>query len=102
MSGLQREVGAHEPHSALDGGEGPGLDSLKVICSQAVWMLCPGGFLALETAGEEQSGLVKDMLSRMVSPEGGSGAFCRIAVVDDCFGVPRFVTAKRSKGTDSC
>ena len=101
MSGLQKEVGSHEPHSALDGGEGPGLDSLAVICSQAVQMLCPGGFLALETAGKEQSGLVKDMLTRMVCPE-GSGAFCRINVVDDCFGIPRFVTARRAKFTDSC
>jgi hypothetical protein len=26
----QAEVGRHEPHGALDGGEGPGLDSLSV------------------------------------------------------------------------
>jgi methylase of polypeptide subunit release factors len=30
MEGLQREVGLHEPHSALDGGPGPGLDSIQV------------------------------------------------------------------------
>lgn len=30
MAGLQLEVGLHEPHSALDGGPGPGLDSLQV------------------------------------------------------------------------
>ena len=50
MSGLQREVGAHEPTSALDGGEGPGMDSLAVICEQAVHRLIPGGFLALEVS----------------------------------------------------
>lgn len=30
MRGLQEEVGRHEPAGALDGGEGPGLDSLQV------------------------------------------------------------------------
>jgi release factor glutamine methyltransferase len=30
MAGLQAEVGRHEPTLALDGGEGPGLDSLEV------------------------------------------------------------------------
>jgi release factor glutamine methyltransferase len=30
MAGLQAEVGQHEPWSALDGGEGPGMDSLEV------------------------------------------------------------------------
>jgi HemK-like putative methylase len=29
MAGLQREVGGHEPAGALDGGPGPGLDSLE-------------------------------------------------------------------------
>ncbi len=48
MVGLQAEVGLHEPHSALDGGPGPGLDSLSVICVQARDLLMPGGFLALE------------------------------------------------------
>ncbi len=48
MAGLQPEVGRHEPHSALDGGEGPGLDSLRAVCREAEEMLAPGGFLALE------------------------------------------------------
>ena len=30
MEALQQEVGLHEPHSALDGGPGPGLDSIQV------------------------------------------------------------------------
>lgn len=30
MSGLQAEVGRHEPHGALDGGDGDGMDSLQV------------------------------------------------------------------------
>lgn len=48
---LQREVGQFEPWLALDGGLGPGLDSLTPICSGAAEMLQPGGFLALETSG---------------------------------------------------
>lgn len=46
--GVQVEVGKHEPWLALDGGEGPGLDSLHTICQEAARFLCPGGFLALE------------------------------------------------------
>ena len=30
MAGLQAEVGRHEPGDALDGGQGPGMDSLEV------------------------------------------------------------------------
>lgn len=48
MAGLQAEVGLHEPHTALDGGPGPGLDSLQPICEQAAAALLPGGFIALE------------------------------------------------------
>jgi release factor glutamine methyltransferase len=48
MAGLQREVGSHEPHGALDGGEGPGLDSLEVICAGAAEMLVWGGYIAIE------------------------------------------------------
>lgn len=46
--GVQVEVGKHEPWLALDGGQGPGLDSLNAICQEAARFLCPGGFLALE------------------------------------------------------
>jgi len=48
MRGLQREVGAHEPHGALDGGEGAGLDSLEAICGGAAEMLVEGGYMAIE------------------------------------------------------
>lgn len=48
---LQKEVGQFEPWLALDGGQGPGLDSLTPICSGAAKHLQPGGFLALETTG---------------------------------------------------
>lgn len=47
----QAEVREYEPWLALDGGQGPGLDSLTVICCEASHMLQPGGFLAVETTG---------------------------------------------------
>jgi methylase of polypeptide subunit release factors len=46
----------HEPRSALDGGEGLGIDCLLSVCMGAVRMLMAGGFLALETGGGEQVG----------------------------------------------
>ncbi len=45
---MQAEVGRHEPSSALDGGEGPGLDSLAPLVEGAAAMLMPGGVMALE------------------------------------------------------
>ena len=50
---LQKEVGQFEPWLALDGGPGLGLNSLIPICSGAAEMLQPGGFLALETTGND-------------------------------------------------
>ncbi|KAG1659661.1 hypothetical protein FOA52_007248 [Chlamydomonas sp. UWO 241] len=114
MAGLQTEVGRHEPATALDGGDGPGLDSLRVICADAVHMLAPGGLLALETAGREQAHAVAAMLAAATAGDapgsarlreavqassGGDGAaaaFGDVAVVDDCYGVARFVTGTRS------
>ena len=46
----------HEPTMALSGGQGMGLGSLNPICSGAADMLRPGGFFALETAGEVKHG----------------------------------------------
>ncbi|GLI67330.1 hypothetical protein VaNZ11_011518 [Volvox africanus] len=71
MRSLQAEVGRHEPIGALDGGEGPGLDSLQALCSEAAAMLAPGGLIALETAGGEQADLVADILrtARVPAPD---------------------------------
>ncbi|WIA33827.1 hypothetical protein OEZ86_006936 [Tetradesmus obliquus] len=94
MQGLQAEVGQHEPWSALDGGPEEGLDSLQVICSGAADMLLPGGFLALETAGSEQAPLVQQLLQEQQA--GGAAAFRDVRVHEDCYGVPRFVSATRN------
>ncbi|KIZ07652.1 methyltransferase [Monoraphidium neglectum] len=90
MEGLQREVGLHEPHSALDGGPGPGLDSIQVICAGAGEMLMDGGYIALETAGDDQAARVKSLLE-------SSGDFEGAGVVADCYGVGRFVEARRRR-----
>eukprot|EP00879_Flechtneria_rotunda_P013559 GHRR01014162.1.p1 GENE.GHRR01014162.1~~GHRR01014162.1.p1 ORF type:complete len:429 (+),score=125.10 GHRR01014162.1:102-1388(+) len=96
MSGLQVEVGGHEPWSALDGGPGNGLGSLQVICEGARDMLAPGGFLALETAGNEQAYLVQQLLHQFVTLS-HVPAFTDVKVHDDCYGIPRFVSATRSQ-----
>lgn len=100
----------------------------QVICEQAVDMLAPGGFLALEvssevlhvltpspalwspqmtcslavpaccqTAGAEQAPLVQQLLQSLREPGAGSScAFTNVTIHEDCYGVPRFVSATRS------
>jgi methylase of polypeptide subunit release factors len=51
-------------------------------------MLVDGGYIAIETAGGEQAHRVRQLLEE-------TGAFESAAVVDDCFGVGRFVEARR-------
>ena len=67
------QVRAHEPWLALDGGDGLGTDALDAVCSGAVALLRPGGFLALETAGGEQAHAVAATL-RMFRADGGNPA----------------------------
>ena len=115
----------HEPHLALHGGEGLGIDCLLPICTGAARLLQPGAFLALETAGGEQAHYIADLLSHMrCSADSGGGAlgaggsmgvaagmgawapgigqageqlaFCDVRVRKDLRGVDRFVTASRS------
>ena len=47
ISGLQAEVGKHEPRVALDGGI-HGMDALLHLCDGAALFLKPGGFFAFE------------------------------------------------------
>lgn len=119
---------SHEPHLALHGGEGLGIDCLLPICTGAARLLQPGGFLALETAGGEQAHYIADLLrhlragvcgggplaggSPLGAPAGGSAAweaggssgggevlaFSDVRVRKDLRGVDRFVTATRSAG----
>ena len=88
MHCLQPEVLEHEPLLALDGGSGSGTESLVDVCFGASVHLQHGGFLALETLGDEQSKLVRDVLLSM-------GSFEKIEILQDYTGVKRFVTALR-------
>ena len=85
---LQPEVALHEPHLALDGGPGDGSAALLDLLGELATALRPGGFVALETDGGDQAEAVARRL-------GDTGAFERVAVTDDCFGVSRFVSAWR-------
>lgn len=64
-------------------------------------------FLALQTAGAQQAPLVQQLLQSLQVPAGGpantqsqSGdgrpAFADVVVHEDCYGVPRFVSATRT------
>lgn len=86
MRHLQAEVRQYEPWLALDGGQGSGLDSLKLICQGAATVLQPGGFLALETTGGSQAQQVISLLQQMQ-------AFDRVQSIPDLAGIHRFVTA---------
>ncbi|KAF3444339.1 hypothetical protein FNV43_RR14030 [Rhamnella rubrinervis] len=87
ISGLQAEVGRHEPKMALDGGVN-GMNDLLHLCKGAASMLKPGGFLAFETNGEKQC---KHLVEYMETNAGG--IFCDVNLVPDFAGVHRFVTA---------
>lgn len=49
ISGLQAEVGKHEPRLALDGGP-DGMEDLLHLLNGAASMLKPGGFFAFEVS----------------------------------------------------
>eukprot|EP00249_Psilotum_nudum_P036057 c6242_g1_i1 orf=320-1711(-) len=84
---VQAEVSKHEPRSALDGGQ-EGMDELMKICEGASWALQAGGYLALETNGGRQAEAVAELLRSM------SGFYFHVVhIVEDCAGIPRFVTA---------
>ena len=88
MKGLQPEVGLHEPHLALDGGNGPGLDSLLPIIQGAATHLIKGGFLVLETNGGDQAVEVAKRLNDSV--------FVDVEILNDYTGVGRFVSARKA------
>ncbi|KAG0570485.1 hypothetical protein KC19_6G166100 [Ceratodon purpureus] len=99
ITGLQAEVGKHEPQSALDGGE-DGMNDLRIICQGSSRALRSGGFLALETNGGKQAESVADLLhslrtlgdfqTNMPVP-----CFQNIRIVPDFAGIMRFVVATR-------
>lgn len=89
ISGLQAEVGRHEPRIALDGGV-HGMDDLLHLCKGAASVLKSGGFFAFETNGEKQC---KHLVEYMETEAGDS--FCNLNIVSDFAGIQRFVTGFR-------
>ncbi|KAG5000426.1 hypothetical protein JHK87_021498 [Glycine soja] len=85
ISGLQAEVGRHEPRVALDGGT-DGMDALLHLCDGAGLMLKPGGFFAFETNGEHQCRALVDYMEN-----NRSGSFCNLEIRADFAGIQRFV-----------
>lgn len=86
ISGLQAEVGRHEPRLALDGGAN-GMDFLFHLCNKAASMLKPGGYFAFETNGEKQCKFLVDHLENDCG-----GSFCDVKIESDFAGLQRFVT----------
>ncbi|KAJ4840544.1 hypothetical protein Tsubulata_047317 [Turnera subulata] len=89
ISGLQAEVGRHEPRIALDGGAG-GMDFLLQLCNGAAAMLKPGGFFALETNGEEHCKFLIDHMQN-----NAARSFHNLNIVNDFAGMQRFVIGFR-------
>ncbi|XP_010907337.2 uncharacterized protein [Elaeis guineensis] len=86
ISGLQAEVGWHEPRLALDGGK-DGTDYLLHLCEGCASALKPGGFFAFETNGDKQSEFIADFMSTM-----WGNFFENVKIVSDFAGIKRFVT----------
>ena len=70
IEGLEPEVKVHEPRLALDGGP-DGLEAYRVLASQVMRVLKPGGLFALEI-GHDQGHAVEAL---MVQAKAG---FCRV------------------------
>ena len=67
---LDPEVSVHEPRLALDGGI-DGLDAYRVLASQVMRVLKPGGVFALEI-GHDQGAAVEALM------QGAGAGFCRV------------------------
>lgn len=89
LSGLQAEVGKHEPMLALDGGV-EGMDDLFHLCQRMYIMLKPGGFFVFETNGEKQCKILADYLRNVTG-----SSFCDVTIISDFAGILRFVTGHR-------
>jgi release factor glutamine methyltransferase len=81
---LPRDVAAHEPRTALDGGEG-GLEVVVRAVTASTRWVAPGGWLLLE-AGGGQFPAVRDLFAR--------AGYGRIRVLEDGDGDPRAVCGR--------
>ncbi|KAI5674601.1 hypothetical protein M9H77_14965 [Catharanthus roseus] len=90
ITGLQAEVGKHEPRLALDGGA-DGLNDLLHLCNGAASILRPGGFFIFETNGERQSMFLLDYMETRLK-----GYFRNVKITSDFAGIKRFVGGYRT------
>lgn len=81
---LDEEIGAHEPHIALDGGE-DGLHFYRRIAEDSPEFLREGGYLLLEV-GDGQAAAVVSLLERH---------FTDITISPDMRGIERIVKGRR-------
>lgn len=81
LAGLMPEVGGHEPHLALAGGD-DGLDCYRALARQASNLLVDGGWLLVEV-GIDQAAVVAELFA----DAGLQDIYSR----DDYAGVPRVV-----------
>ena len=82
---LQREVVAHEPHTALFAGD-DGLDAYRRLIPQAHTALRPHGLLAMEFGFGQ-----RDALAALLA------SWDNIRFLDDYAGIPRVVLAERAR-----
>lgn len=83
IAGLNRQVKAYEPLTALDGGP-DGLSYYRYIIKNSADFLKPEGLLAFEV-GYNQAANVQDMMN---------GSFHNIKIIKDLSGIDRVVTGR--------
>ncbi|MCL4078764.1 peptide chain release factor N(5)-glutamine methyltransferase [Coriobacteriia bacterium Es71-Z0120] len=88
LADLPEEVARHEPRAALDGGE-DGCEVARRIVRQAIELLKPGGFVALELAEDRASAFAEEI----------SAVLCEVAVVKDLTGRDRIVVGKKREAS---
>jgi release factor glutamine methyltransferase len=86
INDLASEVRDHDPLGALDGGS-DGLDAYRALIPQAVWLLAPGGGLALEV-GHDQGADVEQLMA-------AAGLTLRGPPRTDLAGIPRAVAGRK-------
>jgi release factor glutamine methyltransferase len=86
IDSLATEVRDHDPLGALDGGS-DGLDAYRALIPQAVWLLVPGGTLALEV-GHDQGTDVEQLMA-------AAGLTLRGPPQTDMAGIPRAVAGRK-------
>lgn len=88
LADLPAEVARHDPRGALDGGK-DGCDVARRIVGQAVGLLKPGGFVALELAEDRASAFAEEV----------SAVLSEVAVVKDLTGRDRIVVGKKQEAS---